>query len=421
MAKLRILDGSTLCFEWAVRALPRPQVRLALRPLLPVPVLRLADDSGFAQGLNLLRRILPLVFRRRPEAGRQRTHILEDQIPVGHVGARLLKSRALFAVPPQTLTWLQSSCPGELAPDKADVAGMVTLQDAEPLVYALHGEQLLRKPIDHGVMHAIQLVLEEADFKLTRPAVVSGFVGHLDADRPVAAQFHRVEINFDPVALEFLRRHLELPTLLVVVPNLQIVPGRLLAPAGFADDPLQDLTRRKLVQVDRGLHHPFEPGVAVLDHFFVGGVAVRRLVFDDVHARSLRIAHYQIQLQRQVDVGDMVTHAGSDEDPGSLGEVDDVQFHGAAGAEPPGANNVDLVGRRLTGHAEVALAVATTRDTRLPRVEQLRRGFAGPDPCGSGVIRLAGLLGQHRPVNQRENLHIELLSQSLTLPSQSRS
>src|ERR1017187_9878367 len=82
-----------------------------------------------------------------------------------------------------------------------------------------------------------------------------------------------------------------------------------------------------------------------------------------------------------------------DEDPGSSGQVDDVQFHGAAGAEPSGADNVDLVGRRLTGHAEVTLAVATTRDTRLPLVEQLRRGFAGPDPWGPGVVRLAGLLG----------------------------
>src|ERR1035441_3189548 len=140
MAKLRILDGSTLCFEWAVRALPRPQVRLALRPLLPVPVLRLADDSGFAQGLDLLRRILPLVFRSRPEGGRQRAHILEDEIPIRHVGARLFKSRAIFAVLPQTLTRLHSSCPGKLAPDKADVAGMIALQGAEPFVDALHGE-----------------------------------------------------------------------------------------------------------------------------------------------------------------------------------------------------------------------------------------------------------------------------------------
>src|SRR5664279_4687592 len=140
MAKFRILDGDALRFERAVRALPRSQVRLALRPLLPVPVLRLADDPGFAQGLDLLRRILPLVFGRRPEVGRQRAHILEDQIPIRHVGARLFKSRAAFAVLPQTLTWLQSSCPGQLAPDKADVAGMITLQDAEPFVYALHGE-----------------------------------------------------------------------------------------------------------------------------------------------------------------------------------------------------------------------------------------------------------------------------------------
>src|ERR1019366_6768333 len=114
-----------------------------------------------------------------------------------------------------------------------------------------------------------------------------------------------------------------------------------------------DLTRRELVQVNRGLDHAFEPGVAVLDHLFVGGVAVRGLVFDDVHARGLRIAHHQIQLQRQVDVGDVVPHTGSDEDPGSLGEVDDVELHGAAGAEPPGGDNVDLVGRRLTGHAAV--------------------------------------------------------------------
>src|ERR1019366_6280743 len=101
---------------------------------------RLADDPGFAQGLDLLRRVLPLVFRRRPEVGRQPAHILEDQIPVGHVGARVLKSRALFAVLPQVLTWLQSSCPGKLAPDKANVAGMIALQGAEPFVYALHGE-----------------------------------------------------------------------------------------------------------------------------------------------------------------------------------------------------------------------------------------------------------------------------------------
>src|ERR1019366_7218100 len=131
----------------------------------------------------------------------------------------------------------------------------------------------------------------------------------------------------------------------------------------------QDFPGRKLVQVNRGLHHTFEPGLAVLDHLFVGGVAVRRLVLDDVHARSLRIAHYQIQLQWQVDVGDVGPPTGSDEDSGSLGEVDDVQFHGAAGAEPPGADNVDLVGRRLAGHAEVTLAVATTRDTSLPFIE----------------------------------------------------
>src|ERR1035441_2278764 len=140
MAEFRILDGDAFRFEWAVGALPRPQVRLALRPLLPVPVLRLADDLGFAQGLDLLRRILPLVFRRRPEVGRQRAHILERQIPIRHVGARLFKSRAVFAVPPRTLTWLQSPCPGKLAPDKADVAGMIALQGAEPFVYALHSK-----------------------------------------------------------------------------------------------------------------------------------------------------------------------------------------------------------------------------------------------------------------------------------------
>src|ERR1019366_8065076 len=163
----------------------------------------LADDSGFAQGLDLLRRILPFVFGRRPEVERQRAHILEDQIPVGNVGPRLFKSRAIFAVLPQTLSWLQSSCPGKLTPDKADVAGMITLQGAEPFVYALHSEQLLRNPIDHGVMQAIQLVLEEADFKLTRLAVVSGFVGHLDADRPVVTLIQEIEIDLDPVALEF--------------------------------------------------------------------------------------------------------------------------------------------------------------------------------------------------------------------------
>src|ERR1039458_6507307 len=265
MAEFRILYRNAFRFEWAVCALPRPQVRLALRPLLPVPVLRLADDPGFAQGLDLLRRILPLVFRNRPEVGRQRAHILEDQVPIEPVGARLFKSRAVFAVLPQTLARLQSSCPSKLAPDKADIAGMITLQGAEPFVYALHSKQLLRNPIDHGVMQAIQLVPEEADFKLTRLAVVSGFVGHLDADRPVAAQFHRVEVDLDPVALAFLLRLLELPALLVVVPSLHIVPGRLLAPARFVDDLLQDFTRRELVQVDRGLHHAFEPGVAVLD------------------------------------------------------------------------------------------------------------------------------------------------------------
>src|ERR1035441_2034857 len=140
MAKLRILDGDALRFEWAVCALPSPQVRLALRPLLPVPVLRLADDPGFAQGLDLLRRILPLEFSRRPEVGWQCPHVLEDQIPIGHVGARLFKSRAIFAVLTRTLAWLQGSCPGKLAPNKADVAGMITLQGAEPFVYALHSE-----------------------------------------------------------------------------------------------------------------------------------------------------------------------------------------------------------------------------------------------------------------------------------------
>src|ERR1019366_4210900 len=140
MAEFRILYRNAFRFERAVRALPRPQVRLALRPLLPVPVLRLADDPGFAQRLDLLRRILPLVFRRRPEVGRQRAHILEDQIPIGHVGARLFESRAIFAVLTRTLTGLQSSCPGELAPNKADVAGMIALQDSEPFVYALHSE-----------------------------------------------------------------------------------------------------------------------------------------------------------------------------------------------------------------------------------------------------------------------------------------
>src|ERR1035441_234064 len=140
MAEFRILDGDALRFERAVRALPRSQVRLALQPFLPGHVLRLADDPGFAQGLDLLRRILPLVFRGRPEVGRERAHILEDQIPVGHVGARLFKSRAIFAVPAQTFTWLQSSGPGKFTPDKADVAGMIALQGAEPFVYALHGE-----------------------------------------------------------------------------------------------------------------------------------------------------------------------------------------------------------------------------------------------------------------------------------------
>src|ERR1035437_5759466 len=404
MAKLRILDGYTLRFEWAVGALPRPQVRLALRPLLPVPVLRLADDPGFTQGLDLLRRILPLEFRRRPEVGWQCPHVLEDQIPIGQIGARLFKSRAIFAVLPQTFTWLQSSGPGKFTPDKADGAGMIALQGAKPFVYALHSKQLLRNPIDHGVMQAIQLVLEEADFKLTRLAVVSGFVGHLDADGLVAAQFHRVGVDLDPVALEFLLRLLELPALLVVVPSLHIVACRLLAPTGFVDDFFQDFPGRKLVEVDRGLHHAFAPGVAVLDHLFVGGVAVRRLVFEDVQARRLRIADHQIQLQRQVDVGDVVTHAGRDEDPGRFGEVDGVQLHGAARAEPPGGDNVDLVGRWFASHPEVTLAVATTRDARFPLIEQLRRGFAGPDPWGPGVIRLARLLGQHGLVNQGEDL-----------------
>src|ERR1035437_10236847 len=236
MAEFRILYGYALRFEGTVGALPRPQVRLALRPVLPVPVLRLADDLGFAQGLDLLRRILPLVFSRRPEVGRQRLHILEDQIPIGHVGARLFESPAIYAVLPRTLTWLHSSCPGKLAPDKADVAAMIALQGAEPFVYALHSKQLLRNPIDHGVMQAIQLVPEEADFKLTRLAVVSGFVGHLDADGPVVTLIQEIEIDLDPVALEFLLRLLELPALLVVVPNLHIVAGRLLAPAGFVDD-----------------------------------------------------------------------------------------------------------------------------------------------------------------------------------------
>src|ERR1019366_7369260 len=151
----------------------------------------------------------------------------------------------------------------------------------------------------------------------------------------------------------------------------------------------QDFPGRKLVEVNRRLHHTFEPGLAVLDHLFVGGVAVCRLVFDDVHAPGLRIAHHEIQLQWQVDVGDVVPHTGSDESCCNPGQVDDVELHGAAGAEPPGADHVDLVGRRLTGHAEVALAVATTRDTGLPFIEQLRRGFAGPDPWGPGVVRLA--------------------------------
>src|ERR1017187_2308921 len=140
MAEFRILCRNAFRFERAVGALPRPQVRLALRPLLPVPVLRLADDPGFAQGLDLLRRILPLVFRSRPEGGRQRAHILEDEIPIRHVGARLFKSRAVFAVLPRTLAGIQGPCPGKLTPDIADVAGMVTLQHSEPLVYALHSE-----------------------------------------------------------------------------------------------------------------------------------------------------------------------------------------------------------------------------------------------------------------------------------------
>src|SRR5450759_4668881 len=161
MPHLRILYGYALRFEGTVRALPRPQVRLALRPLLPVPVLRLADDPGFAQGLDLLRRILPLVFRRRPEGGRQRLHILEDEVPIGPIGARLFKSRALFAVLPRTLAWLQGSCPSKLAPDKADVAGVVPLQDAEPLIHALQGEEFLGNPIDHGVMQAVELIFYE--------------------------------------------------------------------------------------------------------------------------------------------------------------------------------------------------------------------------------------------------------------------
>src|ERR1017187_5617117 len=168
MAEFRILYGDALRFEWAVGALPCANVRLALEPFLPVFVLGLADQSSFPKDLDLLSTILPLVFSRRPEVGRQRLHILEDQIPIGHVGARLFESRAIFAVLPRTLTWLHSSCPGKLAPDKADVAAMIALQGAEPFVYALHGEQLLRNSIDHGVVQAIQFVLEEADFKLTR-------------------------------------------------------------------------------------------------------------------------------------------------------------------------------------------------------------------------------------------------------------
>src|ERR1019366_6144155 len=97
------------------------------------------------------------------------------------------------------------------------------------------------------------------------------------------------------------------------------------------------------------------------------------------------------------------------------GQVDDVELHGATGAEPPGGDNVDLVGRWFAGHAKVTLAVATTRDTRLPRVEQLRRGFAGPDAGSPGVVRLAGLLGQHGLINQREDLQLILLSRFVLL------
>src|ERR1035437_7687849 len=113
MAKFRIFYGDALRFEWAVGALPCPQVRLSLQPLLPAPVLRLADDPGFPQGLNLLRRILPLEFSRRPEVGWQCPHVLEDQIPIGQIGARQFKSCAIFAVLPQTFTWLQGSGPGK--------------------------------------------------------------------------------------------------------------------------------------------------------------------------------------------------------------------------------------------------------------------------------------------------------------------
>src|ERR1039458_5710523 len=117
MAGFRMLYRNAFRIEWAVCALPRPQVRLALQPFLPGHVLRLADDPGFAQGLDLLRRILPLEFSRRPEVGWQCPHVREDQIPIRHVGARLFKSRALFAVLPRTLAGLQGSCPGKIAVD----------------------------------------------------------------------------------------------------------------------------------------------------------------------------------------------------------------------------------------------------------------------------------------------------------------
>ena len=85
-------------------------------------------------------------------------------------------------------------------------------------------------------MYAVQFVLVEAYLELTGLAVVARLVGHLDANRLVGACVHDVEVDLDPVAVEFLLRLLELPALLVVVPRLHLVACRLLAPTGFVDD-----------------------------------------------------------------------------------------------------------------------------------------------------------------------------------------
>ena len=297
---------------------------------------------------------------------------------------------------------------------EVDIAGVIRLHPAVPLVNGLHGEHLAGNTVDLRIVQAVDLVLEHTDVELPRLAVVAGLVGHLDDDRTVVALVQVLEVRFDAVAVELPLGGFVFPGFRVQAAHLR--EQFLLAVPGGQDDLFQDLAGGELIQVDQRLHDPFQLGVALLDDFLVGGVAVNRFILDDAELAGLRIDHDKVKLQWQVNVGDVITHAAGHEDTRILGQFDDIQLHGAAGAETPGADHVDLIREWLAGQAEVALPVAAPDDRGFPLVKQFGRSFAGPYPRRLRVVRRTGLLLQHGSVDDwKQSQRFSSLQYTLTV------